>query len=74
MGEDFWRCHRGFLVNRNRIQTVDLKHQTVLLDNGEECPLSRRANRESTPSKNKAQNKNVTIRETKRAGCVKNNQ
>lgn len=46
MGEAFWRCHRGFLVNRNRIQTVDLKHQTVLLDNGEECPLSRRAKTE----------------------------
>lgn len=46
MGEDFWRCHRGFLVNRNRIQAVDLKHQTVLMDNGEECPLSRRAKTE----------------------------
>lgn len=46
MGEDFWRCHRGFLVNRNRIQAVDLKHQTVLMDNGEECPLSRRAETE----------------------------
>ena len=46
MGEDFWRCHRGFLVNRNRIRTVDLKRQTVILYNGEECPLSRRAKTE----------------------------
>lgn len=46
MGEDFWRCHRGFLVNRNRIQAVDLKRQAVILDNGEECPLSRRAKTE----------------------------
>ena len=46
MGEDFWRCHRGFLVNRNRIRTVDLKRQAVILDNGEECPLSRRAKTE----------------------------
>ena len=46
MGEEFWRCHRGFLVNRSRICTVDLKHQAIILDNGEECPLSRRAKTE----------------------------
>ena len=46
MGEDFWRCHRGFLVNRSRIRAVDLKRQAVILDNGEECPLSRRAKTE----------------------------
>ncbi len=46
LGEDFWRCHRGFLVNRSRIRTVDLKCQAVILDNGTECPLSRRAKTE----------------------------
>lgn len=46
MGEGFWRCHRGFLVNRSRVRAVDLKHQTVVMDNGEECPLSRRAKTE----------------------------
>ena len=43
LGEDFWRCHRGFLVNRNRIRAVQLKEQTVELDNGETCLLSRKA-------------------------------
>ncbi|MBS5388070.1 MAG: response regulator transcription factor [Clostridiales bacterium] len=46
LGEEFWRCHRGFLVNSARIREVDLKRQTVVIDNGEECPLSRRAKTE----------------------------
>ena len=46
LGDGFWRCHRGFLVNRSRIRTVDLKCQAVILDNGTECPLSRRAKTE----------------------------
>ena len=46
MGEEFWRCHRSFLVNRSRIRTVHLKEQTVELDNGETCLLSRKAKSE----------------------------
>lgn len=44
--EGFWRCHRGFLVNRGHIRAVHLKEQTVELDTGEECPLSRKAKTE----------------------------
>ena len=43
LGETFWRCHRSFLVNRSRIQSVHLKEQTVEMDNGDICLLSRKA-------------------------------
>ena len=46
LGDGFWRCHRGFLVNRERIRTVHLKEQIVELNTGEECPLSRKAKAE----------------------------
>ena len=46
LGGGFWRCHRGFLVNRNRIRSVHLKEQLVELDNGETCLLSRKAKSE----------------------------
>lgn len=46
LGDGFWRCHRGFLVNREHIRTVHLKGQIVELDTGEECPLSRKAKAE----------------------------
>ena len=40
LGDTFWRCHRSFLVNRSRIH---LKEQTVEMDNGDICLLSRKA-------------------------------
>ena len=43
LGEGFWRCHRGFLVNREHIRAVYMKEQLVELDTGEKCPLSRKA-------------------------------
>lgn len=46
LGEGFWRCHRGFLVNRGHIRSVHLKEQIVELDTGEKCPLSRKAKAE----------------------------
>ena len=46
LGEGFWRCHRSFLVNRERIRAVHLKEQLVELDNGETCLLSRKAKSE----------------------------
>ena len=46
LGEGFWRCHRSFLVNRDRVRAVHLKEQTVELDNGETCLLSRKAKSE----------------------------
>ena len=46
LGETFWRCHRSFLINRSRIQSVHLKEQTVEMDNGDICLLSRKAKQE----------------------------
>lgn len=46
LGEGFWRCHRGFLVNRARIRGIRLKEQLVELDNGDTCLLSRKAKSE----------------------------
>lgn len=43
LGERFWRCHRGFLVNREHILQIHLKENQIELTNGEFCLLSRRA-------------------------------
>ena len=43
LGEGFWRCHRGFLVNREHVRAVHLTEQSVELDTGEQIPLSRKA-------------------------------
>lgn len=46
LGGRFWRCHRGFLVNREHVRQIHLKENTVELTNGEHCLLSRRAKAE----------------------------
>lgn len=46
LGEEFWRCHRGYLVNRAHIRNIRLKEQLVELDNSETCLLSRKAKSE----------------------------
>lgn len=51
LGGTFWRCHRGFLVNRSRIKAVRLKEQLVELDNGDTCLLSRKAKSEYQAAK-----------------------
>lgn len=43
VGGRFWRCHRGFLVNREHVCSIHLKENYVELINGEHCLLSRRA-------------------------------
>lgn len=43
LGERFWRCHRGFLLNRQHIHQIHLKDNEIELTNGERCLLSRRA-------------------------------
>lgn len=50
LGEEFWRCHRSFLVNRSRIRSVQLAEQLVELDDGSTCPLSRKAKTEYNAS------------------------
>lgn len=39
--ESFVRCHRSFIVNRNRIRRVMLSKNLIVLEQGMEIPLSR---------------------------------
>ena len=39
---DFYRCHKSFIVNKNKIQNIDSKERAVFLDNGEVCYASAR--------------------------------
>lgn len=41
LGSRFFRVHRAYLVNLERIQELDLKHREILMDNGEKCLFSR---------------------------------
>ena len=41
LSERFLRCHRSFLVNKNKISKVYISRNTMLLSGGEEMPLSR---------------------------------
>lgn len=41
LSEKFLRCHRSYLVNKMRISKVYLSRNTLVLDEGEEIPLSR---------------------------------
>ena len=41
LGESFVRCHRSFLVAKNRIKKVRLSENTIVLDSDYEIPLSR---------------------------------
>ena len=42
LGALFFRCHRGYLVNPERIRKIHLGKSEIELDNGEICRLSRR--------------------------------
>lgn len=42
LGDDFVRCHRSFLVNKNNIKEVDAKNRIIYFTNGETCLMSTR--------------------------------
>lgn len=42
LGDDFVRCHRSFLANRNNIKEVDAKNRMIYFTNGETCLMSTR--------------------------------
>lgn len=42
VGKDFIRCHRGYLVNKNYIQSIDYEHRDIILKTKERCPVSQR--------------------------------
>lgn len=40
-GEQFIRCHRSYLVNKNYIEKVNAKENVVIMKDGKRCDLSR---------------------------------
>lgn len=42
LGDNFVRCHRSFLVNKNNIKEVDAKKRIIYFTNGETCLMSTR--------------------------------
>ncbi|MGG2104617.1 LytR/AlgR family response regulator transcription factor [Lysinibacillus pakistanensis] len=40
--EDFYRCHKSFIVNKIKIKNIDSKERIIFLDNGEVCYASAR--------------------------------
>ncbi len=42
LGDNFVRCHRSFLVNKNNIKEVDVKNRMIHFTNGETCLMSTR--------------------------------
>jgi two-component system response regulator AgrA len=42
VGEGFYRCHRGYLVNVNNIEEIDKENDMLRMCNGEQCFYSRR--------------------------------
>jgi len=45
LGNQFIRCHRSCLINRNQIKIIDQKENTILMSNGIVYPLSRNGKR-----------------------------
>lgn len=46
LGDNFVRCHRSFLVNRNNIKETDAKNRIIYFANGETCLMSLRMMKE----------------------------
>lgn len=42
LDDNFVRCHRSFLVNKNNIKEVDVKKRIICFTNGETCQMSTR--------------------------------
>lgn len=38
----FYRCHRSYLVNKNRIKEIDLSNRIINMENGQICFISKR--------------------------------
>lgn len=42
LSENFFRCHRSYVVNMNYVESIDKKNNLVNIKNGDYCYLSRR--------------------------------
>ncbi|WP_458458744.1 LytR/AlgR family response regulator transcription factor [Pseudobutyrivibrio sp.] len=40
LDNSFYRCHRSFIINKDKIKKVDLDKSQVVMKNGEICPVS----------------------------------
>jgi two-component system response regulator AgrA len=40
LDERFIRCHRSYIINKDKIQSVDRKKHTVAMENGQDCLIS----------------------------------
>lgn len=43
MDENFYRCHKSFIVNKDNIKRIDKKNREIEMKNGEKCLVSIRA-------------------------------
>ncbi|GAA0063888.1 LytR/AlgR family response regulator transcription factor [Clostridium sp. CTA-1] len=37
---NFYRCHKSYIVNKDKIQEIDKKHNKIIMENEEECYVS----------------------------------
>lgn len=42
LGENFYRCHKSYIVNKNNIQEINIKERIITMTNGQTCPASSR--------------------------------
>lgn len=42
IGDNFYRCHKSFIVNKNLIQEIDRKNRMITMTNGQTCLASSR--------------------------------
>lgn len=40
LGNNFYRCHRAYLVNKDNIKSVDQEKREIVMKNGAICPMS----------------------------------
>ncbi|MGL4654928.1 MAG: LytR/AlgR family response regulator transcription factor [Sarcina sp.] len=42
IGENFFRSHKSYLINKSKVKEINTKEKTVLMDNNEVCLVSKR--------------------------------
>ncbi|MGL5633487.1 MAG: LytR/AlgR family response regulator transcription factor [Sarcina sp.] len=42
LGNDFFRCHKSYLINNSKVKEVNTKDKTVVMDNEDICLVSKR--------------------------------
>ena len=42
VGDGFFRCHKSYLINNSKVEEINTKEKTVLMENGDTCLVSKR--------------------------------